>query len=71
MESGHCAAIGFGPLQLAMTYIVIFETDNPTVDGNVAGAIKAFGDWAMLTSQSYLLDTTEAVRTVMEALQPM
>jgi hypothetical protein len=54
-----------------MTYIVIFETDNPTVDANVSTAIKGFGEWAALTPQSYLLDTTRAVRAIMETLQPM
>ena len=56
---------------ILMTYIVIFETDSPTVDANVSTAIKGFGEWAALTSQSYLLDTTQAVRAIMETLQPM
>jgi hypothetical protein len=54
-----------------MTYIVIFETDNLTVDTNVSTAIKDLGEWVALTSQSYLLDTTRAVRAIMETLQPM
>ena len=54
-----------------MAYIVIFECDDPNTKANVTAAIKGIGEWAKLTSQSYLLDIPHAVSGLMEALQPM
>jgi len=54
-----------------MTCIVTFETNDPIVGANITGAIKSFGDWAILTSQSWLLDTTAEIRTIMETVQPL
>jgi hypothetical protein len=54
-----------------MTYIVIFETDDPAVREDVSGAIKSIGEWAILSSQAMLLDTTHKIPTIMETLQPM
>ena len=54
-----------------MAYIVIFESDDAIVKANLVAALKRRGDWAELTSQSYLLDTQDQISRLMEALQPL
>ncbi len=56
---------------MVMAYIVIFEASEAKVGATVSTAIKGMGDWAELTAKSYLLDTSQSVRTVMETLQPL
>ena len=54
-----------------MAYIITFETEDPTVATSLREAVEALGEWIVLTSQSYLLDTSSGIRSMMETLQPI
>ena len=53
-----------------MAYLVTFETDAARQESLVT-AIKAFGDWGVVTRASYLLISEHPLRTIIETLQPM
>lgn len=51
-----------------MKYLITFETESPA---SIVAAIKNLGEWGELTPTSYLLESSQEVRNIIEQLQPL
>lgn len=52
-----------------MNYLITFNIADAGARDAVSGAIRQLGEWGELTPQSFLVESGEAVRPIMERLQ--